>query len=138
MPVVEIHLVEGEHLPARIEELLRRVSERYAAVLESPINRVRAFVTMHPPELWATGGITAAVDGDPAPYFVAAVLEGRPASQRQQLLAEITDAICDVLGATRSRVRGRVAQVAPEDWAIGGVPASRKRREEIVARSTRV
>jgi 4-oxalocrotonate tautomerase family enzyme len=136
MPVVEIHLVEGEHLPSRIEELLRRMSERYAAVLESPLNRVRAFVTMHPPELWATGGVPAAVDGDPAPYFVAAVLEGRPVEQRQRLLAELTDALCEVLGVTRSRVRGRIAQVPPEDWAIGGVPASSKRREEIIARSS--
>ncbi len=138
MPVVEIHLVEGQHLPARMEELLRRVSERYAAVLESPLSRVRAFVTMHPDELWATGGVPAAVDGDPAPYFVAAVLEGRPVEQRHRLLAEITDAICDVLGVTRSRVRGRVAQVPPDDWAIGGVPATTQRREEIVARSSLV
>ncbi|NMO91036.1 tautomerase family protein [Actinomycetospora sp. TBRC 11914] len=138
MPVVEIHLVEGQQPPARIEELLRRVSERYAAVLESPITRIRAFVTMHPPELWSTGGVTAAVDGDPAPYFVAAVLEGRPAEQRQRLLAEITDTLCEVLGATRSRVRGRIAQVPPEDWGIGGVPASSRRREEIVARSSRL
>jgi 4-oxalocrotonate tautomerase family enzyme len=136
MPVVEIHLVEGQHLPVRIEELLRDVSERYAAVLESPLSRIRAFVTMHPAELWATGGVTAAVDGDPAPYFVAAVLEGRPPEQRQRLLRELTDALCDVLGVTRSRVRGRIVQVPPEDWAIGGVPASSKRREEIIARSS--
>jgi 4-oxalocrotonate tautomerase family enzyme len=135
MPVVEIHLVEDQQKPAKIEELLTRVSQVYAAVLDSPISRIRAFVTMHPPELWATGGVTAAVDGDPAPYFVAAVLEGRPVEQRQRLLAEITDAICEVLAATRSRVRGRIAQVPPEDWGIGGVPAAAKRREEIIARS---
>ena len=135
MPVVEVHLVEGRHSPSRIEDLLRRVSERYAAVLESPIERVRAFVTLHPPELWATGGVPASVDGDPAPYFVAAVLTGRPAEQRQRLLAEITDACCDTLGATRSRVRGRIVQVPPEDWGIGGVPAAQQRREEIVTRS---
>ncbi len=138
MPVVEIHLVDGQHLPARMEELLARVSERYAAVLDSPISRVRAFVTMHPAELWATGGVPAAVDGDPAPYFVAAVLEGRPVEQRHRLLGEITDAICEVLGVTRSRVRGRVAQVPPDDWSIGGVPAASKRRDEIIARSTLV
>src|ERR1700744_392774 len=102
MPVVEIHLVEGQDPPAPVGELLARVSERYAAVLESPIGRVRAFVTMHPAELWATGPVPSAGDGDPAPYFVAAVLEGRPVEQRHRLLAEITDAICDVLGVTRS------------------------------------
>lgn len=61
---------------------------------------------------------------DAAPYFVAAGLEGRPVEQRQRLLGEITDALCDVLGAIRSRVRGRIAQVPAEDWGIGGVPAS--------------
>ncbi len=138
MSVVEIHLVEGQHAATRIEELLRRVSERYAAVLGAPIGRVRAVVTMHPPELWATGGIPAAVDGDPAPYFVVSVLEGRLPAQRHRLLADITDAICDVLGATRSRVLGRVVQVPPDDWAVGGVPASSRRRDQIVARTNLV
>ncbi len=138
MPVVEIHLVAGAHDDRRIEDLLRRVSERYAAVLESPIVRVRAFVTMHAPQHWMTGGVTAAVDGDPAPYFAAAVLEGRPVEQRHRLLAELTDVLCDVLGVTRSRVRGRVVQVPPDDWAIGGVPAATRRRDEIVARSSRL
>ena len=54
--------------------------------------------------------------------------------QRHRLLAEFTDLIVEVLGATRSRVRGRVIQVPPDDWAIGGVPASAARRDEIVAR----
>lgn len=138
MPVVEIHLVAGDHDDRRIEDLLRRVSERYAAVLDSPLDRVRAFVTMHAPQHWMTGGVAAAVDGDPAPYFAAAVLEGRPVEQRHRLLAEITDVLCDVLGVTRSRVRGRVVQVPPDDWAIGGVPAATRRRDEIVARSSRL
>ncbi len=138
MPVVEIHLVEGDHDPSRIEPLLRRVSERYAAILDSPIERVRAFVTMHRPEHWMTGGVTAAVDGDAAPYFAAAVLEGKPPEQRRRLLAELTDIICDVMGATRSRVRGHIVQIPPEDWGVGGVPASQGRRPEIIARSSRL
>ena len=52
--------------------------------------------------------------------------------------AELTDITCDVIGATRSRVRGRIVEVPPEDWGIGGVPASRGRRPEIVARSSRL
>jgi phenylpyruvate tautomerase PptA (4-oxalocrotonate tautomerase family) len=138
MPVVEIHLVEGDHDAARIEPLLRRVSERYAAIADSPIERVRAFVTMHRPEHWMTGGVTAAVDGDTAPYFAAAVLEGTTPAQRHRLLAELTDIICDVMGATRSRVRGRIVQVPRDDWATGGVPASYGRRPEVVARSSRL
>ena len=138
MPVVEFHLVEGDHDPTRIELLLRRASERCAAILEVPIERVRACVTTHRPEHWMTGGVTAAVDGDAAPYFVAAILEGRTPEQRRRLLAELTDITCDVIGATRSRVWGRIVEVPPEDWGIGGVPASRGRRPEIVARSSRL
>ncbi|MFC5062620.1 tautomerase family protein [Actinomycetospora atypica] len=135
MPVLEIHLVEGDHVPEKLERLLRRASDRCAAVLELPVTTVRAFLTMHPGELWATGGVPASVDGDPAPWFVVAVLEGRPVEQRHRLLAEITDVVCDVLGATRSRVQGRVAQVPRDDWAVGGVPVPAGRRPEVVARS---
>ena len=133
--VVELHLVEDRYGPIALETLLRRVSERYAEVVALPLPHVRAFVTLHAPELFAVGGVSAAVDGDAAPYFVATVLEGRPVATRQRLLGALTDVVVDVLGATRSRVRGRVVEVAPTDWAVGGVPAVAGRREEIVARS---
>lgn len=136
MPVVEIHLVEGQHTPTRVEELLRRVSERYAAVLEIPIGRTCVFITTHAPEMWAAGGVPAAVDGDPSPYFVATVLEGTPPARRQRLLGQITDTICDVLGATRVRVRGRIALVPPTDWAVGGMSTSTQRTVQVVPSST--
>jgi phenylpyruvate tautomerase PptA (4-oxalocrotonate tautomerase family) len=138
MSVVEIQFVDGQHLPSRIEELLRRVSQRVSAVLGSPVGRVRVFVTMHPPELWATGGVPAAQDGDPAAYFVAVVLQESSPAQRGKLLTEITDALCDALGVTRDRVHGRVAQVPPEDCVVGGVLTSSTRGPEVVVRSTLV
>ena len=132
MPILELHLVEGDHSPAEHAELLSRLSDRYAQVLESPIGRVRAYLTLHAREHWAVGGSTRV---EPAPYFTAIVLEGRPVEQRHRLLAEVTDLIVEILGVERSRVRGRVIQVPPDDWAIGGVPASGARREEIAARA---
>jgi phenylpyruvate tautomerase PptA (4-oxalocrotonate tautomerase family) len=63
------------------------------------------------------------------------VLEGRPVEQRHRLLSGFTDILVDVLGVARSRVRGRIIQVHPDDWAIGGVPASGARRDEIAARA---
>src|ERR1041384_2290298 len=113
MPVVEIHLVDGQHTPTRIEELLRRVSERYAAVLEIPIARTCVFITTHVPEMWAAGGAPAAVAGDPPPSFAPTVREATPPARRQRLLGQVTDTICDVLGATRVRGRGRLALVRP-------------------------
>ncbi|GLZ44340.1 hypothetical protein Acsp06_05250 [Actinomycetospora sp. NBRC 106375] len=132
MPILEVHLVEGDHTAAEHQRLLERLSSRYAEVLASPIERVRAYLTLHAPEHWAVGGETG---GAPAPYFTAIVLEGRPVEQRHRLLADVTDIVVDVLGAARERVRGRIIQVPPDDWAIGGVPASGARRDEIAARA---
>src|ERR1700750_2433723 len=131
MPILELHLVEGEHTLAQHAELLARMSTRYAEVLESPLERVRAYITLHRPEHWATGGSP----GVEAPYFTAIVLEGRPAEQRRRLLGAFTDIIVDTLRVDRRAVRGRIIQVSPDDWAIGGVPASSVRGAEIAARA---
>jgi phenylpyruvate tautomerase PptA (4-oxalocrotonate tautomerase family) len=133
MPILEVHLVDGKHTAAQHAELLTSMSARYAEVLESPVERVRAYVTLHRPEHWATGGVPAAAGS--APYFTAIVLEGRPAEQRRRLLGAFTDIIVDVLGVDRKLVRGRIIQVPPDDWAIGGVPASVARKPEIAARA---
>jgi phenylpyruvate tautomerase PptA (4-oxalocrotonate tautomerase family) len=134
MPIVEVHLVEGLHTSTQHAELLRVLSARYAEVLDSPPDRVRAYLTLHRPEHWATGGLTGS--GAPsAPYFTTIVLQGRPAEQRRRLVAAFTDVLVDLLGVDRRLVRGRVIQVHPDDWAIGGVPASSARRAEIDARA---
>jgi phenylpyruvate tautomerase PptA (4-oxalocrotonate tautomerase family) len=133
MPILEVHLVEGMHTPAQHAELLAAMSARYAEVLESPLERVRAYVTLHRPEHWATAGVASAAES--APYFTAIVLEGRPAEQRSRLLGAFTDILVDVLGVDRRLVRGRILQVHPDDWAVGGVPASAVRRSEVAARA---
>ena len=133
MPILEVHLVEGVHAAAQVAELLTRMSACYAEVLESPLERIRAYVTLHEPAHWATGGVA----GVEAPYFTAIVLEGRPAEQRRRLLGAFTDIIVDTLGVERRTVRGRIIQVSPDDWAIGGVPASSARGAEIASRAAR-
>lgn len=131
MPIVQVHLLAGQHPPAHVAALLTTLSARYAEVLDSPPDRIRAFVTEHPREHWATGGSI----GVEAPYFTAMVLVGRPAEQRRRLLGAFTDAIVDLLGVDRRLVRGRIIPVDPDDWGIGGVPASTARRAEIEARA---
>lgn len=134
MPVLEIHLVEGDHDPDDVTRLLHEASRRYAEVLGSPLERIRAFATPHARGDVVVGGEAG---GAPAPYFTAVVLEGRPVEQRHRLLADLTEVIVEHLGVERSRVRGRIVQVPPDDWAIGGVPASGARRDEIAARAAR-
>ena len=133
MPIVEVHLVEGRHTPAQHAQLLATLSSRYAEVLDSPLERVRAYLTLHRPEHWATGGEPASAAS--APYFTAIVLQGRPAEQRRRLVEAFTDVLVDLLGVDRKLVRGRIIQVHPDDWSIGGVPASVARGAEIAGRA---
>jgi phenylpyruvate tautomerase PptA (4-oxalocrotonate tautomerase family) len=47
MPILNVHLVEGLHTAQQLERLLTEMSARYAEVLESPVDRVRAYLTLH-------------------------------------------------------------------------------------------
>ncbi|MBN9107493.1 MAG: tautomerase family protein [Pseudonocardia sp.] len=131
MPIFEVHLVAGRHPPERLAELLRALSARYAEILESPVERVRGFVTAHPAAHVVAGGEV----GVEAPYVTALVLRGRPVEQRHRLIAAFTDVVVDVLGAARASVRVRIEQVDPDEWGIAGVPASAARATEIAARA---
>ncbi|GEL21514.1 hypothetical protein PSU4_04680 [Pseudonocardia sulfidoxydans NBRC 16205] len=131
MPIFEVHLVADRHPPERLDALLTALLARYAEVLESPVERVRGFVTAHPPTHVAAGGET----GVEAPYVTALVLRGRPVEQRHRLIAAFTDVLVDVLGVARESVRVRIEQVDPDDWGIAGVPASAARATEIAARA---
>jgi phenylpyruvate tautomerase PptA (4-oxalocrotonate tautomerase family) len=131
MPIVEVHLAEGLHTPAQHAQLLRSISVRYAEVLDVPLERVRAYLTLHRPEHWATAGEPGSTRS--APYFTALVLEGEPAGARRRLVEAITDLLVDLLGVDRKLVRGRIIPVHPQDWAIGGIPAGDVRRSGIGA-----
>lgn len=126
-----VHLLEGRHRPERVAALLAALTTRYAEILDSPVERVRACVRTYPPEHWATGG----EPGREAPYVEALVLAGRPVEQRHRLLAGFTDLVVEILGADRALVRARTVPVDPDDWGIAGRPASAARRAEIDARA---
>lgn len=138
MPIVNFHLVAGTSTPEQDERLLRHASALYAEVLASPIERVRAFITPHDPEQFAVAGELVSVSGQHAPFFDFIVLDGRSLDQRQQLMRGFTDLLVEVLGVRRERVRGCCRRVPPEDWCIGGEPASELRRSEIDARAAAV
>ncbi len=135
MPIVKYYLVEGRHSDQAISELLTRSCALFAEVLESPIDRVRAFAHEFRPQAVCAGGVMVSDGADEAPYFRFMLLAGRPVEQRQRLLTGFTDLLVEVLGVERSRVRGGMWLVDPENWAIGGTPASELRRAEIEARA---
>jgi phenylpyruvate tautomerase PptA (4-oxalocrotonate tautomerase family) len=132
MPILEVHLVEGAHTPAQHAELLTAISTRYTEVLEVPRDEVRAYLTLHRPELWATGAIPAS--GISAPYFTAVVFADRPVELRRRLLGALTDLLVDVLRVDRRLVHGRVIPVDADDWAVGGAVPGAPRRGRVSSR----
>lgn len=135
MPIVNFHLIEGLSTPEQEASLLLGACRLYAEVLEAPMDRVRAFITPHRPSQMAVAGDLVANNGLNAPWFDCIVLEGRSLEQRQRLLRGFTDLLVDVLGVRRDLVRGCCRRVPPEDWAIGGEPASVLRKDEVEARA---
>jgi 4-oxalocrotonate tautomerase len=75
---VNFHLVEGLTTPAQDERLLIGARQLYAEVLKAPMERVRAFITLHKATHFAVAGGLAAHNGLHAPYFEFIVLDGRP------------------------------------------------------------
>ena len=135
MPIVNFHLVEGLTTPAQDERLLIGACQLYAEVLKAPMERVRAFITLHKATHFAVAGGLAAHNGLHAPYFEFIVLDGRPLEDRHRLMRGFTDLLVDALGVRRDLVRGSCRRVEPQDWAIGGEPASVIRKDEVAARA---
>lgn len=136
MPVAHFHLVDGAYDEQSIQALLVEASRSYAEILDSPVDRTRAFVVRYMASDTAVMGQLVTDRATPAPYFSAIVLAGRPASQRQALARRFTDLIEELLGVDRSVIRGQVVEVLPENWSIAGEPASAVRSVEIDSRST--
>lgn len=138
MPILTIHLAEGHYSDAQCEKLLVESSQLYADVLKSPIERVRVFIQTHKPSHIAIGGVPSSKSQVKAPYFHFLVLKGRSLEERHQLLRGFTDLIVEILQVDRAFVRGGCWPIPPEDWAIGGQPATVKRADEVDARSKAV
>ena len=135
MPVVNFHLLAGHSTAEQDEQLLKGASRLYAEVLKAPIERVRAFITTYPASQFAVAGAPCSANGLHAPFFEFIVLDGRALEDRQRLHQGFTDLLVDMLGVSRELVRGVCRRVPPEDWSIGGVPASVLRAEEVAARA---
>jgi|SRR5580700_12074409 4-oxalocrotonate tautomerase len=60
MPFVRIDIMEGRP-PEMIRELHGRVAALVAEILDTPIERVRTYITQFPPEAWGIGGVPADV-----------------------------------------------------------------------------
>lgn len=139
MPVMQFHFVASRYPAEAVTALLEQASAFYAAALypeleRPPVERVRAFVSDVAPDLWATGGMTVAQGAAAAPYFTCLSLTGRPPEQHQRMMAGLTELVARHLGCEVAQVRGRLIEIEPGHWFIGGAPASQTRAAEIAAR----
>jgi len=142
MPVAQVCLVRGAFADETIGAMLMDLSQFYARTLYPdapvvPIERVRVFVTLVEPQHWAAGGSLASEGASTAPYFTCMVMIGRRVEQHHALLEGFTEIMARHLGCDGSAVRGRVSVVEPDNWGIGGTPASIARQAEIVARASK-
>ena len=60
MPLVRVDIMEGRP-PEMIRELHQRLAALVAEVLDTPIDRVRTYITQFPPQAWGIGGVPADV-----------------------------------------------------------------------------
>ncbi len=134
MPILEYHLTDGQYTDAQCEKLLVESSKLYASVLKSPMDRVRVVIHQHKPSMVAVAGVLMSQGGKSAPFFFFLALLGRAVEERHALLTGFTDLVVEILGAERSAVRGGCWTIPPEDWCIGGTPASVLRAVEVKAR----
>lgn len=136
MPILHYHLVEDQYSQAQIERLVLESSTLFAEALGSPVDRVRVFAHLHHAGAVAVGGRLVAETDSRAPSFEFVTLEGRPVEERQKLLAGFTRLSVEVLGVDQALVRGACWPVHPDNWGIGGVPASVLRDQEIQQRES--
>ncbi len=135
MPILTVHLQHEACSGEQLNEFMKQASELYAAALECPLARVRVFMNLYAPDRVAVAGRITSESGARAAYFEFLALQGRPLEQRHRLLEGFTDLLQDILGVERSVIRGVCHNIAPEDWAIAGTPASVARQKEIAARA---
>ena len=140
MPIVNFHLVQGQHSDQAIAMLLEEASHFYVKTmypgLESPpLDRIRTFVTLVSPDHWATAGTLISAGGETAPYFTCLALADRPIEQLHELMRGFTDLVERHLGCRRMTIRGQVVSIDPARWSIGGEPASAVRGSEAKLRA---
>lgn len=135
MPVVNFHLLAGQSSPEQDALLLKGACHLYSEVLQTPLERTRAFITLHEARHFAVAGELCSDTRLAAPFFEFMVLDGRPKEERRRLLLGFTELLVRTLDVRSELIRGMCLCVAPGNWGIGGVPASMRRAEEIQARA---
>ncbi len=135
MPFIRVDVAAGITAGVR-ERLLVETATMFAAITESPLDRVRSQVHELPPDGFAVGGVSIATSGVQAPFVSVDLLQGRPIAQHTAIIERMSALVADIMDVPIERVRLRINEIPPGDWGIGGVPAATLRGTEIDARTT--
>lgn len=135
MPVLKIYLDTGEYTPKQLSGLLECASAKFAETLLSPKTRVRVYLQDTPSSMAMVGD--SYTGEKQSAFFKFYILKGRPPDQKTLLFKIFTDLISTELGIPIEEIRGVCREVHPEDWSIGGLPASGVRKHEIRARKNK-
>jgi len=140
MPLATLHVLAGHPRPV-LKALLRELSATLARIMASPPDRLQVWIQEIDPELYAVAGAPAdeALAARPRaeveiPLVRLVMMEGRPQSQAEAAIRELTDVVARHLGSSRDRIRVEIQSVRPDRWGIGGEPASVLRAAELEAR----
>lgn len=136
MPIAHFYIVQNTASHDQRRLLITRATEIYAEVIGAPLDRIRTYIVPVEPDDIAVHGIPVAEGSTPAPYFTAIVLADRPVAQRAELLGRFSELLTDILEVPLPEVRGQIIEVQPENWGIGGIPASTVRSVEVAGRRT--
>jgi 4-oxalocrotonate tautomerase family enzyme len=141
MPVAQINLLKG-HSPEALRQILVEVSSVMSRILGAPKDRLIVRIVEADPALWAIGGVPASealVSGKreelEIPFVQMVLMEGRPKEQFHALIEAITEIVARGTGIHRERIRMHIALAHPDNWGIGGVPASVARAKELAERA---
>lgn len=133
MPIAHFHLVDPT--PGQQRRIITQATRIYAEAFDSPADRIRIFIQSYPATAVGVGGVPVSDGATQAPFFTALAMGGRPVGQRHRVLKEFTAMLAEVLDVDPATVRGHVVDINPENWGIGGEPASVLRAAEIAARA---
>ncbi len=141
MPIANIHVLAGHPRPV-LKRLLREASAAFAAAIDAPADRLQVWITEVDPELYALAGEPAdevlqqrTRASSEIPLIRMALMEGRPVQTLHRVMADLSEVTARVLGGDPGRVRVQIDLVHPDRWAIGGVPASILRADELARRA---
>lgn len=130
MPVVNFHL--PEHLvSAKVgQRLTQKACTLFAEVLDSPVERIRSYLTLYPSWAACTGQ-----DAGASAFYQFFVLQDRPPEQVAALHKAFTELVAEELRVDNKSVRGACLRISPDDWGIAGLPASHARKTELKNRA---